>query len=392
MAIPKKHDVEDEVPELYRISAESGGVFVNPAFNENFGLTLIEAAMSGLPVVATNRGGPQDIIGNLKDGLLVDVSDPTNISETIKKVIKNKKLWNRFSESGVELVTKYYGWDSHISSYIKEVVKLKKEYRSEINTFGKFGKKLLECEKLIIVDIDNTLLGDTEALERFKLALSSQSKSIGFGVATGRTIDSAIQVLEENNAPKAEIIISSVGTELYYKDKENYIYSTGWDKHLSASWERETIIELLSDFDFLEYQEKENQRKYKMSYYLRGDIGKIKLVREKLIRNRIKCNLVFSHDEFVDIIPFRASKGRAVRYLAYRWNISLNNVLVAGDSGNDEDMLIGEMLGVIVGNYSPELEKIKGKRRIYFASNSFADGILEGINYYKFFERESIHD
>jgi sucrose-phosphate synthase len=50
MAIPKTHDVDEEVPELYRIAAETGGVFVNSAFNEPFGLTLIEAAASGLPV------------------------------------------------------------------------------------------------------------------------------------------------------------------------------------------------------------------------------------------------------------------------------------------------------------------------------------------------------
>ncbi|MBW2472601.1 MAG: glycosyltransferase, partial [Deltaproteobacteria bacterium] len=44
LAIPKKHDFETEVPELYRLCAESRGVFVNPALTEPFGLTLIEAS------------------------------------------------------------------------------------------------------------------------------------------------------------------------------------------------------------------------------------------------------------------------------------------------------------------------------------------------------------
>ncbi|MGM0404048.1 MAG: glycosyltransferase, partial [Thermodesulfobacteriota bacterium] len=43
LAIPKKHDVEYEVPALYRITAEKHGVFVNPAMTEPFGLTLLEA-------------------------------------------------------------------------------------------------------------------------------------------------------------------------------------------------------------------------------------------------------------------------------------------------------------------------------------------------------------
>src|SRR3990172_4606494 len=56
MAIPKQHEIEHEVPELYRIAAETGGVFVNAGLTEPFGLTLIEAAACGVPVVATNNG------------------------------------------------------------------------------------------------------------------------------------------------------------------------------------------------------------------------------------------------------------------------------------------------------------------------------------------------
>jgi sucrose-phosphate synthase len=37
------------------------GVFINPALVEPFGLTLIEAAAHGLPMVATKNGGPVDI-------------------------------------------------------------------------------------------------------------------------------------------------------------------------------------------------------------------------------------------------------------------------------------------------------------------------------------------
>ena len=54
MAIPKRHDTQTEVPELYRIAADTKGVFVNAALTEPFGLTLIEAAACGVPVVATD--------------------------------------------------------------------------------------------------------------------------------------------------------------------------------------------------------------------------------------------------------------------------------------------------------------------------------------------------
>ena len=56
VAYPKHHS-RDQVPAIYRWAASRRGLFVNPALTEPFGLTLIEAAGCGLPVVATNDGG-----------------------------------------------------------------------------------------------------------------------------------------------------------------------------------------------------------------------------------------------------------------------------------------------------------------------------------------------
>ncbi len=49
VAIPKQIS-QDAIPELYRLAARRRGVFVNSALTEPFGLTLIEAAASGLPL------------------------------------------------------------------------------------------------------------------------------------------------------------------------------------------------------------------------------------------------------------------------------------------------------------------------------------------------------
>ena len=45
------------------------------ALQEPFGLTLIEAAAHGAPIVATSNGGPVDIVNTLGNGVLVDPSD-----------------------------------------------------------------------------------------------------------------------------------------------------------------------------------------------------------------------------------------------------------------------------------------------------------------------------
>jgi sucrose-phosphate synthase len=387
MAIPKTHDVDEEVPELYRIAAETGGVFVNSAFNEPFGLTLIEAAASGLPVVATNDGGPRDILANLDNGELVDVSEPDNIAKGIHKILDDDDRWEEYSRNGMEKVKRFYSWEAHTEKYVQVLNEILEENKEEPKTFISTGKKLLNYDKFMIFDIDDTLLGDSEATERLKKIIQDNAEHIGFGVATGRTIDSARKILQENNFILPDLIISSVGSEIYYRNKEDYVFSTGWEAHISQGWKRELIVESLSHFGFLEYQEEETQRKFKVSYYIDDAQNNYRKVVDTLVQNKVKANCIISHRNYLDILPARASKGRAVRYIAYRWNLLHNNLLVAGDSGNDEDMLTGELLGVIVGNRGEELNKLKGRRRVYFAKAKHADGIIEGIKYYNFLER-----
>ena len=85
----------------------------------------------------------------------------------------------------------------------------------------------------------------------------------------------------------------------------------------------------------------------------------------------------------------RASKGLAIQYLTIKWGLDPRKILVAGDSGNDEEMLRGNNLGVIVANYSTELTKLRGRTDVYFAEGANAWGILEGMHHYHFLENNS---
>lgn len=65
VAIPKHHK-QDDIPYIYRYASSTRGVFINPALQEPFGLTLIEACAYGCPIVATKHGGPVEIHRTLK--------------------------------------------------------------------------------------------------------------------------------------------------------------------------------------------------------------------------------------------------------------------------------------------------------------------------------------
>ena len=388
MAIPKQHKTETEVPELYRIAADTGGVFVNVALTEPFGLTLIEAAACGVPAVATDDGGPRDILRNCKNGKLVNVTDNKNISKAINEIIDDKETWTRFSENGLKNVRKCYTWKAHVEKYLKEVEKLVEKGQDNLNVFAPVGKKLFDAEKMIVTDFDHTLLGDEDALTEFVALIENIDFDVGFAVATGRTIESAYNVLEKNGIPYPDIIISSVGSEIYYNFRGKLFYSKGWHAHLDNQWKRNKIVKLLSGLKHLEYQEEENQREFKISYYTSEIPGYVDKVKNVLIRNKLKANVIFSHGQYLDVLPYRASKGKAIRYIAYRWNIPFDNILVAGDSGNDIEMLKGELLGVVVANYSKELEVLRRQKRIYFAKKKYAAGIIDGIEHYNFLKKE----
>ena len=144
-------------------------------------------------------------------------------------------------------------------------------------------------------------------------------------------------------------------------------------------------VVLETDLPGLKLQQQECQRSHKISYYvdMQKAPSKARIV-QHLRKKDIHANVIHSHEAYLDVLPIRASKGLALRYLGMKWGIDPEEFLVAGDSGNDEEMLLGNTLGVVVGNYSAELEKLRGKPKVYFATGHNASGILEGILHYNF--------
>ena len=389
MAIPKKHDFEYEVPALYRIAAERSGVFVNPALTEPFGLTLLEASATGLPIVATDEGGPNDIVRNCKNGILVNVAHTKQVSSALRKIIADKDLWERYSKNGIMNVRKHYTWQSHAGAYAKTIKKLMTDNSKPDIKIAKpldaAGRRLMQLDHLVVTDIDNTLIGDNnEQLDELTQLLETHRHRIGIGIATGRTIDSARKILSKHKIPTPDVIICSVGSAIYH-GKSNQP-SPGWASHIANRWNRDKIVDLLKGFDFLEYQEAETQRRFKISYYMDPAKDRLASIHDRLLQNRCRYNLIYSHDRYLDILPYRASKGKAIRYLSDKWEIPLMNFLVCGDSGNDEEMLRGEPRAVVVANYSHELEDLRGSRNVYFAESCCAGGIIEGIQYYRFID------
>lgn len=382
IAYPKHHE-SDDIPYLYRIAARTRGVFVNPALTEPFGLTLLEAAASGLPIIATNDGGPQDIINYCKNGLLIDPLNTDELADALYQALSDKRQWRRWSKSGIAGVNRHFSWDGHVVSYLKEIEKVMGKIRRKHGPPPELKSRLPVSDRVLVCDIDNTLIGDGKALRELLGLMRDAPERIGFGVATGRRIDSAVKILKESEVPEPDFIISAAGSEIHYGPK--LVEDETWKKHIDYRWEPELVREAMRNIPGLKLQPKDEQRRFKISYYIETE--RFPGVREILRHLRqldIHVSAIYSHQAYFDLLPVRASKGAALRYLADKWGIALEHILAAGDSGNDEEMLSGQTLGVVVGNHSEELEHLRGIDRIYFASGHYAAGIVEGIRHYEF--------
>lgn len=395
IAIPKTHAQED-VPEFYRMAAKSRGIFINAAFTEPFGLTLLEAAACGLPVIAPDDGGPRDILANCHHGLMVDTLDSTAIGDTLLSALTDKPRWRKWAKSGVVNVKRHYTWAGHVSKYVKEVRNLLRRQRKNLRKqqialhSGKSPIPL--AQHAFITDIDNTLLGDRAGHEALVEWLRANAGYNIFGIATGRPLESAIEILRKNRIPIPDVLITSVGSEIHYGIRR--IPDIGWANHIRHLWRRDDILKVMKELPGMRLQAPENQREFKISYVVNPKkMPPIEEVTQHLRKHGLHAQVIYSHGEFLDLLPIRASKGHAIRYLSYKWGLPLANFLVSGDSGNDIEMLMGDTMAVVVGNYSEELLHLKGMPRVYFAEGKYAHGILEGMQYYKFgTHAQSAHD
>jgi sucrose-phosphate synthase len=389
LAIPKHHDSEFEVPELYRMAAASRGIFVNTAFVELFGLTSIESSAVGLPFVVTENGGPQDIAENCESGLLVNVNDQCQLTSSMLELLTDDQKWNICSSNGVNRVREHYTWETHVEHYVEALTDLQTAPTTPVpsSTGAPVKQRLASLDRLLITDIDNTLIGDDAALMQLKELLADHRGSLGFGIASGRSLELVQQVLDEYGLHDIDVVISSVGAEIYYGPE--FSPDRGWATQLRSKWKPDRIRAALDKLDFLHLQDRDYaQREFKISYDLAGDITMDEaesLLHEALDSTESAYSLIMSHGAYVDVLPHRASKGKAVRYLSRKWDIPIEQVATAGDSGNDRDMLQGRTAGIVVGNHDRELASLKEharSHRIHFSKGCYAHGIIEGLKHY----------
>ncbi len=108
---------DEQLPSYYKIA----DLFVLPTLYEGFGIVLLEAMASGLPIISTTAQAVPEVVGDA--GILVLPKNPELLAEEILRVIGDKDLRKSLSESGLERV-KRYSWNNLIVEYERAYISI----------------------------------------------------------------------------------------------------------------------------------------------------------------------------------------------------------------------------------------------------------------------------
>ncbi|WP_158259424.1 HAD-IIB family hydrolase [Hasllibacter halocynthiae] len=365
VALPKRHEPAD-VPALYAWAAERRGVFANPALTEPFGLTLLEAAAAGLPVVATDRGGPRDIIGALGHGTCHDPEDVAGFAARIAGLLDDPASWDAAAAAARHNRIRW-SWDRYAADHAALCEGLLTPHAVPARP-----------RHLLVSDVDGTLTGDRAAAARFA-GWRAGNGDWGFAVATGRSLTESRAVLRRWALPEPDAFITAVGSEIHLRAEDGrLIPDEAFARHLDDGWDRSSLLAALGGVPGLTPQDPVEQRARKLSWF--GDAAAARAARTALDDAGLRARIVHSHGNLIDVLPPNGGKARAMRWLGRRLGVPQRAILAAGDSGNDADMLSAAHRAVIVGNASEELAHLAPRRGLHRAQAYHADGVLEGID------------
>ena len=391
VAYPKQHRRE-QIPAIYRWAAQRQGLFVNPALTEPFGLTLLEAAACGLPMVATDDGGPRDILARCENGLLVDVTDLEAVQDGLEQAGADQARWHRWRDNGIEAVSRHFSWDAHICSYLALMQgKLEARQPAVARSGDSSAVASRLADRLLLLDLDHSLelpAGDGLVALRQHLEKDARSgRPSALGILTGRSLAVARHRFTELHLPDPGVWITRAGTEIVYGQENSS--DPEWSRMIAVDWNRERVETTLQDLGaHLKLQEPEHQGDFKVSYLLRqSGEGILPLVRQRLRQRQQAARPSLRCHWFLDVVPMRASRSEAIRFLSLRWGLPLERILVVASEQGDGELVRGLPATVVLAEHDPSLDSFRHQQRVFFASRQSMSGVLEGLQHYRFLSR-----
>lgn len=268
------------------------------------------------------------------------------------------------------------------------------------------GGTLMEY-KLVAIDLDDTLLSDDLKIshQTIKAIQETVKRGVTVTLATGRMYKSAVQYAKEIDLNVPIITyqgayVKNIGDgKVLYERLLSYEVSIDIISKLKERGKKNIKIYIDDEL----YADKENLyvaeygRVSNVNYHIVDDLIdlidqsknlplKILAIDEPEEINHMlkefnqlyqdKINITISKPHFLEFSHREATKGQAIKYLAAKLGISLEQVIAIGDSHNDLDMIQVAGLGVVMENGYDEVKKYAN----YITKTNNDHGVFEVLN------------
>lgn len=250
---------------------------------------------------------------------------------------------------------------------------------------------------MLVSDLDHTMVQNEDPTHKYLLEFNRIwnghfAHDSVLVYSTGRSPVLYRQLWEEAPLLTPQVLICSVGTEVFYLKDGTYQPDPAWNKHLDQGWNREEVLHYIAMFPELKAQAATEQRIHKLSYLLHAGSAEaatqlLSRLEGELAGAGLAAKIIYSGGVDVDIISTHAGKGRALEFIlgqvkeAGCW--PTQGVQVNGDSGNDVELFqVPGVQGCVVSNAHPELMSFAQKNPsplIFMATLPCAGGIVEAM-------------
>jgi HAD superfamily hydrolase (TIGR01484 family) len=256
---------------------------------------------------------------------------------------------------------------------------------------------------VLATDLDGTLIpleGDPRNVEDLgTLGARFEHSDQTLVFATGRSFDSAMDAIRGIPLPDPDWIVCDVGSRIMHREGAGWQAMAAYDAHLSeitAGLSRADVEAALDGIDGLTLQVPEHQTQVKISYQCQGPHLEPILAEVASRIGGMPFTGMGSIDPFqnlglIDVMPGPVSKAYALIWLATHADYRPDEVVYAGDSGNDLAALAAGFRAIVVANAGPGLadqvaalqkERAIPADRLYRAKTTASSGVLEGCRYF----------
>jgi sucrose-6F-phosphate phosphohydrolase len=259
---------------------------------------------------------------------------------------------------------------------------------------------------LLASDMDGTVIPLEETPERmgevdaFREAVEG-TPDLTLAYVTGRDYPLAMKAIDLHRLPEPEILVCDVGTSVYHATPSGFVLDENYVRLMEEArggLDVRDIRHAMAGVPELLLQPEERHTESKVSYHLSpgADHGAVlSSVQEVLDRLGARIQAVFSVGApsgrgLLDLLPVGVAKDYAIRYLHDHTGVHPDQLIYAGDSGNDLAAMLTGFKVIVVGNATPGLKGELTRRggelgilgRLYFAEGFYAAGVMEGCRHF----------